>query len=276
MGDIDPRAQVQRYTPRQTDIVDAVVETKRVMTASLRANPLRNAVVDDGLMKWRGNYGSAFSLGDIRASYLWIGEVSPRDAVLNKTQRGVFITRDDPSHARVLWMYDPWAASAGPDRPLRQLFTMNDADDRPVLHEHIDGGLAIPISPIPLMERGWTYVNGSAVPAWAGATASATFQNLYEGTGPMTGVRIRVIGIITSVAGTNLIARAHFSFNNGYERYSDEAIVTGAQSEFFVFEEDFKGLDLVGRIVQVSVQARISNGGTGNTVCQPLQCYSYS
>lgn len=54
MGDINPTAHGQSFTPRQTSLVDAFAEHKRVLTAIMQTNPLRNAVIDDGDLTIRG------------------------------------------------------------------------------------------------------------------------------------------------------------------------------------------------------------------------------
>jgi len=282
MADIDPYGQIQQLTPRPTSIVDAISETKRITEAIMRSNPLRNARVDDGLMVWRGNYAGG---GQVSDSYLWIGEFSPSDASLGKAQRGFLLTRDDPKHARALWMYDPYADTASGSQSLRQTLTMHDADDKPILREARAGGVQFPWSPIPLYPTQSLFItvatSGSTtesmpiIPA-ASATDGAT-KTLYRGYGPMTGHRLRgMINVATTVNPT-VGVKLFISFNNaaGTTRTTVEQFVGPSSNVFLNFDEDFAGLGVVGSEVQVQVQVRLTAGTFKWSFVFPMLCWSY-
>src|ERR1700742_3783786 len=153
MVDVDPYAQLQQLTPRPSNLVNAIDETRRALDASIRSNPLLNATVDSGLMIWRGNYAG---LGGINDSFLWIGEVTPQDVFLNKRQRGFFVTRDDPRHAPAFWVYDPAPSPSG----LRQMVHISDSDGATILDEARGGGTRFPFGQVNLYPASVVLISG--------------------------------------------------------------------------------------------------------------------
>jgi hypothetical protein len=288
MADIDPYAQlaVTQLTPRSPNLVDQVSEAKRIAEAILRANPLYNARVDGGLMVWRGNYAGT---GGINDSYLWIGEVTPMDLNLNKTQRGVFITRDDPKHARVLWVYD---SSPEAGVPLRQTMTMHDADDRPLLREGNGGGAAWPYGMIPLYPQNAKFetVKNSAgvnepmplLAAQSSATSSS-FENIWEGRGPQVGNRVKFEGaIITTSSGPTIEGRVVFTWDDPLNTVYTSPVVSVPSFNFFThyLEIDTRAIFpdryLVGYEVQVQWQGRTAAGSYKWSFMYPHFCYSFA
>lgn len=264
MGDVNPYGQTQQYTPRSTDIVDAVAESKRVVDAALRSNPLRNAKIDDGLMQWRGNYAGGVSNS---GTYLWIGEFYPLDNVMNKPQRGFLLSRDDPSHARVLWMYDPYANQTNPvNTPLRQLMSMHDADDNPIMRESRTGGLAFPHGRAPLlpMEQQFVDVGGGDFLPLANATVatgSGEVTRLYSGSGSMTGHKVFVHGWSTNTGGIAYGIHCVVTFSGGFAYTSPRQDYSGAVNWSFDF--DFKPNDVVGQEFTVDIFGSGIGGGMG-------------
>jgi hypothetical protein len=273
MGDVNPRAQAQQYTPRQTSIVDAVAETKRVVEASLRANPLKNAVVDSGLMRFRGNYGIDF---------LWIGEFYPKDPILDKPQRAVLIRRDDHIGADVLAYWD-WYPD--PARPLRQKMRMRDASNRPILEEGGSGGLQFPRNnivcypvagawlPVPteISDTGsinsWDYYYGAA-----NSTRNTDPTNIWEGKGSMTGRRLYVRWWQVTTDNSNGGVRLHVDFDGSSESYTSSWnwMEDGNTPQFdILFSED-----AVGRAVNVVVEGQVN--GSRTLQVRLTHCYSYS
>lgn len=147
MVDIDPTVSVAKYAPRNTTLVDAVAEAKRIADQSLRSNPLENARISGGLTKWVGNYGG---------SLVWIGEITPNDRNLfdnygnNKKQRGFVLQRDDPGQHFAITMYD---ASPSEGVPLRQRLWMYDVNGKNIYRESESGGLNFPDRPIVMYPR---------------------------------------------------------------------------------------------------------------------------
>jgi hypothetical protein len=289
MADVDPFAQAQQYTPRQTDVVDAIFETKRVTEAALRANPLRNARVDDGLMVWRGNYAGQ---GGISDSYLWIGEVSPNDGVLNKQQRGFFLTRDDPKHAPALWMYDPSAESANPiNKPLRQKIYIKDADDRPIMVESDKGGTEFPYGQVPLYgARVDNYVNvrvdsGTAmkfIPALGpNVVRGGGMYTMFRGYGPMVGNRLKawLFGFTSSgsAVGGSFGLHLRLNWNDNSAEFNSGRITCPANggSASFFWDIDFAGQNKVGTEVNVQVMCELLSGSDEWAYAYPIMCYSY-
>lgn len=288
MVDVNPYGQIQKFSGRQADLVDAIAEQKRVVDAVTRANPLIDAWVDRGLMRWRGNYAAN------NESFLWIGEFHPQDNVLGKEQRGFVLSRDDPKHATALWMYDPNAEAASPSGPpLRQRIFMNDADNRPIMREAAFGGVSFPTGPIPLMPFADTRFIRLATGAGAGDTLNSRYVpvpnehattggnriKLYEGTGPMTGPWIRILGWMQGLkmndaASVGIGVDVTISWDDGSVYNSVRQDVTDAGA-YFDFTLNFSTFKVTGQNVQVSVWGTGITGGDQWTIVQPYQCFSF-
>lgn len=272
MGEVNPYGGTQQFTPRDTNIVDAIAETKRITEASLRSNPLRNARVDDGLMQWRGNYpGGVGNSG----AYLWIGEFSPIDGVLGKSQRGFVLTRDDPKHAAALWMYDPAGSTANPvTQPLRQRIIMRDADNRPFLEEGVKGGRSFPWCPIPLFPAQSDGVgNGTNYRNAVNAAQAGVWRTLWQGAGPMVGPFIRWKAFITGTAAQALAGRIIISWD-------DATSFTSSPVSLFIPAQlsqtvDFSGTDRVGHGFTVELQAQVSSGPSDLNWFYPIELSSF-
>lgn len=284
MGDIDPFSQIQQYTPRSVNLVDAVAETKRVVESALRANPLRNARVDDGLMRWKGNYS-----GGVDRSYLWIGEFLPRDAVLNKPQRGFILSRDDSKAAPALHMYDPNGESANAlTQPLRQLVFMRDADNNPMLTEGRGGGVTFPWSNVVLYPQITDYYqittpSGNKFLPVIGANAATNGgpRALFDGFGPMVGSRLKFFGFVaastSSPVGPSVGVHLEVSFNDGSPTVVTSTITSPAGGSANLFWDlDFAGQNKVGTEVRVRVLSGIVSGSPEWSFVQPLTCISYA
>lgn len=286
MVDVDPYAQlaVTQLTPRSPNLVDQVSEARRVTEAIMRANPLYNARVDGGLMVWRGNYAGG---GGITDSYLWIGEVSPLDLNLNKTQRGVFITRDDPKHARVLWIYD---ASPVAGEPLRQTLTMHDADDRPLLREGNNGGTAWPWGQIvmyPNQVKSFTVKNAAGanedVPMLGAINSITTnsFETAWAGYGAMVGPIVKMFGTIVCTSPGPTIEARYIVHWNDPENTSWTSPVTsvppfGAINHIVILDsKTVLGKLMTGYEVRVEWQGRVASGDYKWSYFHPKTFTSY-
>jgi len=166
MVDVNPQSTMSRYTPRPSDLVDAVAETRRIADQQMRANPLTNARTDNGLTRWMGNYGDAL---------VWIGDITPYDLNLvndygaQKYQRGFVLRRDDPGLAFALTLYDS-SPTAG--LPLKQTLTISDGTGTRMLQEAFNQqGRRFPDKAIPMYPRIAIDSGGNATVAelvWAG------------------------------------------------------------------------------------------------------------
>lgn len=174
------------YAPRQPSLVEAVATNKRVTDALLRNNPLVNAAVNSGLIRWMGNYNTTGTSDKI--NFLWIGEFFPEDPNLGVAQRGFSLVRDDPRGGRsAIAMLDP---APVPGQPLTQVLRLTDGNGRALLTEARGGGAHYPAA-----TPAWA-PDGQAYAAWPGT-------NLAAESSVMTGV-VSIVGrrLVGSIAGT--------------------------------------------------------------------------
>lgn len=215
MADVDPSVTVGKYVPRNTTLVDAVAEVKRIAEQQMRSNPLKDAKIDSGLTEWRGNYGG---------SLVWIGEIQPPDQNLMDPygnlldQRAFVLQRDDPNQEFALTMYD-FNPQAG--IPLRQRLGMSDADGRPLFQEGYNGGRAFPDQPIVMYQRE-NFENPAAT--W---TADRT---IYSGEGHMVGTHVEFSAAYTSTVGTDTISNYFRVSGGGVTITTPTQSVTGSQN----------------------------------------------
>lgn len=185
--DVDPRALQAPYTPRESTLVDAVAESRRIADQAMRNNPLVNAVIDRGLTRFRGNYGGDF---------IWFGEFFPADKNLtddfgnDMPQRGISITRDDPTHSQVFALYD-FDQQAG--EQLRQRIYMRDADGKALMLEGFNGGRAFPDAPIVLYQRETIDPNGVQI---------GSDVVVFSGEGNLIGTRLAMSAAWGTAGGT--------------------------------------------------------------------------
>lgn len=185
--DINPGSVGQQYTPRRADLVDALADVRRVSDATVRANPLRNAVVDDGLMRWRGKYGDDF---------LWVGEILPADPTDGEPQRAFVLNRDDPIGAPAFSMYD---FAPQPGGPLRQRVVQEDADGRTMFREGTDGGVAWPYTSMSVFVNN-AFEHDGAPRIKASSIGTGSWRPMWRMSAPLTGPIVRVNPVIVSGA----------------------------------------------------------------------------
>lgn len=200
MVDIEPSAEISRFTPRDTTLVDAVAEAKRIAEQQMRSNPLKDARIDAGLTQWVGNYGG---------SLVWIGEITPPDQNLVdaygnlRPQRGFVLQRDDPGGHFAYTMYDS-SPSAG--QPLQQTVIMYDVNGQFTYRESSQGGLAFPDRPIVMyprvnIEAGMTNVTDDM--PWAGSGNHTATRLQFQGGWAASGVvTVSTYVRVTGVGGT--------------------------------------------------------------------------
>jgi hypothetical protein len=160
----------QAYAPRSPTILDNLGYTQRVVDAILRNNPLTDAMVSEGLVRWIGNYTNAGNPDKI--NFMWIGEFFPADPNLGGiAQRGISMVRDDSrGGVSAFAMYDPNPGAGG---GLRQVITLTSGDARVLARESRNGGWGWPEENVAMCPLGF-------LDQWPG-TQSAAFDTLAEG-----------------------------------------------------------------------------------------------
>lgn len=258
MVDINPDDTRSKYAPRETNLVDAVAETKRIADQQMRSNPMKDARIDSGLTKWTGNYG-----GDLA----WFGEFFPADQNQfdvygnMKPQRGISFVRDDPNHASAFAMYD-FNPQTG--IPLRQRIYLHDADGKPILYEGYNGGTAYPDSPIVMYQRE-SFENPAAT--WTSDRVA------YSGEGHMKGTRLDFNGAYTlTVAGDTISSFLRVS-GGGVTINTATSAVTGSQN--IAYSLDVKTIWDVSDYVNVEWHMWRS-AGSGSFLPRIYRCRSYS
>lgn len=258
MVDVNPRSLQGPYTPRETTLVDAVAETRRIADQVMRNNPLVDAVIDRGLTRFRGNYGN---------DYAWFGEFSPNDRNLTDDfgnplpQRGIVFWRDDPSHTQVFTLYD-FDPVAG--EPLRQRVYMHDADGKLIYAEGFNGGRAFPDNPVVLYQREIIDPNGMQ-------TGSDTV--VYSGEGNLTGTQVDAAVSWGAVGGTPNWSMYLRVSGGGITINTPTVSGSGVGNRFW--KVDVKSIFDVSDYVNVEWHMW-KTGGTGGLTPRPYYCRVYS
>lgn len=258
MVDVNPRDLSGPYMPRDTTIVDAIAETRRIADQVMRNNPLVDAVIDQGLTRFRGNYGGDFA---------WFGEFSPDDRNLLDDfgqplpQRGISFVRDDPSHNQAFAMYDfdPRVGVA-----LRQRIYMHDADGKPLLWEGYNGGRAFPDAAVVLYQRETIDPNG---------VQTGSDVIVFSGEGNLTGTRVKV-ATAWGTAGGSPNWSYYMRFSGGGVTITT-ATVNGSGGGNFLMDIDVKTIQAVSNYINVEWHMW-KTGGAGGFTPRPYYCLMYS
>lgn len=172
----------EQYTPREYSALDTVAAAKRTADQILRNNPLTNAVISHGLMRWTGNH---VDINADKVDYVWIGDFLPADTSLGGIpQKGIVFRRDDSTAAGIndgfysfaMYDHDPGGGGLG----LRQTIHWRSLDGGNLWGESREGGQSWPEFPIPMGPY------GTNTALWPG-TGSGTFQVLWQGWGNIVG-----------------------------------------------------------------------------------------
>lgn len=236
-----------QYTPRQPSIVDVIAYSRRLLETVMRNNPLTDATVDRGLIKWFGNYPTQGTSSPI--NFLWIGEFLPADTNLGGVpQRGFSLVRDDSRGGKsAVAMFDPTPGAGG---GLRQTLVLGSGDGFPLSTEHRNGGEAWPGFPVPMAIYGddlslWpSVVDSNFFPIMLGQAAglgrTLSYRIATGTTGGAAGeLRVRAIGGSMDVSG------------------SVHTLAAGGQGNFF------GAIDVSaarGGTIEVYVEGRRTNG----------------
>jgi len=167
-----------RYTPHSPDFIETLAYVQRVADSILRNNPLVNAVVSTGLMRWIGNHTDG---SGNKINLLWIGSFLPADPSLpgSPAQRGFSLVRDDSTGGTsAIALYDD-SPSGG---VLHQTLHIGGLDGRRLFQENRQGGRQWPEDLIPMGPVGsnlldWIGVTDNS-PAWG-----SIYFGVYNGVG---------------------------------------------------------------------------------------------
>lgn len=166
------------YAPHDVNAMETVQYARRAIDEMTRSNPLQNAVVSSGLVRWIGRY-----LNDSnpdRINFLWIGEFQPTDPDQGGLpQRGFSLVRDDSRGGRsAIAMYDP-TPDVG-NSGLRQVLIFSSGDGDRLFEESRNGGQRWPEDNV------WMGPIGNDTNVWP-STDSASYATVWEG-------RVNVVG----------------------------------------------------------------------------------
>lgn len=260
MVDVNPADTISRYTPRSSDLVDAVAEARRIATQQMRSNPMEDAVVTKGLTRFVGNYGS---------DYAWFGEFTPPDQNMVDEfgnlmpQRGVVFWRDDPQHNIAFALYD-WDPQVGV--PLRQKIAMNDADGKVMMQEGPSGGRRFPDKAIPLYPR---------INIESPGGGSTTDEIVFMGSGNLIGTHMHVGGTWVFGGGSATMS-GYVRFSGGGVNVNGPAFGGAGASGSFNQIVDISAVFDAADFVTVEVHMWRSAGAALNYFPKMSFCRNYS
>jgi hypothetical protein len=218
----------------------------------LRNNPLHNAAVDSGLMKWFGNYQKSDGTGKI--AYLWIGEFLPRDVNLDgdPPQKGIVMFRDDSRGATDEFAFALYDHSPSVPGGLKQTIHWNSGDGQQLFRESRDGGQSWPWQNIQMGAR------DSDLALWPG-TNSGSFSTIYEGQFSVVGnfIHFRMWGATTGGSNGQLRLRCE---SGGAEADAVSATYALGVNANDVFEAQLDVSAFRGRTVRCYWETRILSG----------------
>lgn len=250
------------YAPRAPSGLDVVGYTRRVVDAIHRNNPLTDAVVSRGLIKWLGNYTNEASPDKI--NFLWIGEFLPADPNMGGVpQRGFSLVRDDSrGGVSAVALYDSDVNAGG---GLRQQLLFTSGDKRRLAIESRSGGWTYPEELIPFGPV------GNDTLRWPG-TQSGTFATLWEGRVNVLGRHIAYRLFIANDNGAAGEFRVRLEAPGGDIVSTTHAVGVDAQA---VVDSSFLVASARGITCTIRLEGRRTNGaGTCRLSPMTVRCYS--
>lgn len=252
----------QYYTPRSPALTDTIGYTQKTVDAILRNNPLTDATVGDGLIKWIGNYVDA-TTGD-KVNFLWIGEFLPGDPNLGGVpQRGFSLVRDDSrGGASAIALFD---ANPGASPGLKQTLFIYSGDGKVLFKEAREGGWRWPEDNVAMGPV------GSDAAAWIGTT-SATYDTLWEGRVNIVGNQVRYRYFCATTAGATANYRLRIESLSGDVIGPTHALglTTSAVFEDLVDVSAYRGQTLT-----IRWEAQCTNGaGVARATVISTRCFS--
>lgn len=250
------------YAPRDPDYVDNIRYTQRVVDQILRNNPLVDAVVSKGLIRWIGNYISG--PGPDKINFLWIGEFFPADPNLGGIpQRGFSLVRDDSRGGRsAIAMYD---ANPGGGGGLRQCLFIGSGDGKRLYDENRNGGWGWPESNV------WMGALGSDTSKWPGTT-SGTFDTLFEGRLNVVGNQVAYRFFAATTGGATANYRLRVEGTGGDVVGSTHSLGVNSSN---VFDSTVDVSASRGNTVTIRWEAQRTNGvGIAASQCITTRCFT--
>jgi hypothetical protein len=240
-----------QFTPYPPSMIDNIGYAQQLADAIMRNNPLINAVVPSGLMKWYGNYQNP---DGSPVNFLWIGEFLPSDPNMGgKPQKGFSLVRDDSTHSSAMALYDK-----SPGTPLKQTLTISSWDGQPLLDEARGaGGQSFP--------RMWFPMGGVSfnLPAW---------PQLNSGTRDLCWGQFSAIGHLIDVqpwaitdAGVSATYTVRADDGAGHVVTGPPHLLTGSGNSTWLDTLDIssmRGAKIVTAYLNVNITA--GGGGAGN------------
>lgn len=239
------------YAPRDQSAVDTIQYVRRAIDEMARSNPLQNAVVSSGLIKWIGNYTNLTNPDKI--NFLWIGEFLPGDPAMGgRPQRGFSLVRDDSRQGvSALAMFDPSPNLGGSG--LRQVLIMTSGDGKRLFEESRDGGQRFPEDNL------WMGPLGDSAQIWPG-TPNAGFSTLWEGRASIVGNKIRYRVFCYNDPGVSSESRIRVELSGGDVVGATHVLGSGAQS---VFDSEVDVSGGRGTTATFRWESRCTAGGGG-------------
>lgn len=257
----------EQYTPRNYSELDYIAAAKRTADAILRTNPLTNAVVSRGLMRWIGNH---VDINGDKINFLWIGDFFPADTTMGGIpQKGIVMWRDDSTGTSVndgrqafaLYDHDPGGGGLG----LRQTIHWSSLDGKNLWSEARAGGQDFPHMNVPMC------ATGSDTGKWA-ATDSTSFATILEGYSHAVGNSLyaRFWSQTQSTAAAEFRVTVTYSGGTIVGTLFSQAVNTVA-----LREDTIDVAAARGEMLQIKVEGRRSSG-TGSVGAAPISFRNFS
>lgn len=248
-------------TPYSPSALDTVLYAQNLADSIMRNNPLVNAIVPKGLMKWYGNYQNP---DGSPVNFLWIGEFLPADPnMAGRPQKGFSLVRDDSTHSSAIAMLD-----GNPGTPLKQTLTLSSYDGKPMLSESRNtGGISFPRNYFAM------WPNSLQLPAWPQVFTGS--RNLWGGQVSATGHIVGVTMQIVTDAGVSGTCQMRIDDGNGNGTLLGSVHSVGGSANSTFYEEiditSLRGLKSINVYVDASQTA-----GTGGVyvLVHNAVCYS--
>jgi hypothetical protein len=251
-----------QFTPYPPSMADNIAYAQSLADSIMRNNPLVNAVIPSGLMKWYGNYQNP---DGSQVNFLWIGEFFPADPNMGgKPQKGFSLVRDDGSRMSAINLFDK-----APGTPLTQTLTVTSYDGQPLLDESRNtGGQSFPR--LYFAMPGASYV----LPAWPQITTGS--RDLCWGQTSAIGHLIDVQAWGVTDAGVSATYTVRADDGNGHVVTGPPHNLTGGSNVAWLDTIDISSMR-GAKIVTVYLNCSITaGGGSANAygLVQKAVCYS--
>lgn len=240
----------QQYTPQSPTLLDEIASAKRTADQILRNNPLTNAVISQGLMRWLGNY---LQPSGEPVNFLWIGEFLPPDPAMGKPQKGVVLFRDDVTqgiYSFAMYDHNPGGGGLG----LRQTIHLQSGDGIRLYEEARDWGLHYPQEMVPMGP------NDQLVSNWPGTpvTPTSNWYTLWEGRMNVQGSQLDYRFFCATTSGATGNFRVKIDAQDGQPDMFSTVYAVPVTS--FLFVQGFLDVRIHrGRTVTVKLEAQDTN-----------------